>query len=179
MEQVVVRDRLSLGLLVGVPGGREVLKELLLFGWEQKLHLDFELLAEPVPPPPQQRAVVTVLGADLSAAALHAVAESITMAGGNIERIDYLARYPGHLLRNAGLAADLDRLRAHLVEASGRHGVDVAVQLEGLARRARRLVVLDVDSTLVQDEVIELIAEEAVWPPRLAGDHGAGDGGRA
>ena len=102
MEQVVVRDRLSLGLLVGVPGGREVLKELLLFGWEQKLHLDFELLADPLPPQPKQRAVVTVLGADLSAAALHAVAESIALAGGNIERIDCIARYPVTLLRDAG-----------------------------------------------------------------------------
>ncbi len=161
MEQVVVRDRLSLGLLVGVPGGREVLKELLLFGWEQQLHLDFELLADPPPPQPRQRAVVTVLGAELSAAALHAVAESITAAGGNIERIDCIARYPVICYEMLVSRADLDSLRAELMGASSQHGIDVAVQLEGLARRAKRLVVLDVDSTLVQDEVIELIAEEA------------------
>ena len=82
-------------------------------------------------------------------------------AGGNIERIDCLARYPVTCYEMLVSRAELDRLRADLVEASGQHGVDVAVQLEGLARRAKRLVVLDVDSTLVQDEVIELIAEEA------------------
>ena len=161
MEQVVVRDRLSLGLLVGVPGGREILKELLLFGWEQQLHLDFELLADPPPPQPRQRVVVTVLGAELSASALHAVAESIAAAGGNIERIDCIAHYPVICYEMLVSRADLDSLRAELMEASSQHGVDVAVQPEGLARRAKRLVVLDVDSTLVQDEVIELIAEEA------------------
>ncbi len=161
MEQVVVRDRLSLGLLVGVPGGREVLKELLMFGWEQQLHLDFELLADPPPPQPRSRAVVTVLGAELPAAALHAVAESITAAGGNIERIDCIARYPVTCYEMLVSRADLDSLREELMGASSQHGIDVAVQLEGLARRAKRLVVLDVDSTLVQDEVIELIAEEA------------------
>ncbi len=161
MEQVVVRDRLSLGVLVGVPGGREVLKELLMFGWEQQLHLDFELLADPPPPQPRQRAVVTVLGAELPAAALHAVAESIAAAGGNIERIDCIARYPVICYEMLVSRADLDSLREELMGASSQHGIDVAVQLEGLARRAKRLVVLDVDSTLVQDEVIELIAEEA------------------
>jgi phosphoserine phosphatase len=59
------------------------------------------------------------------------------------------------------VAGDIDRMRAELVQASAAHGVDVAIQRESLERRAKRLVVLDVDSTLIQDEVIELLAEEA------------------
>src|SRR5439155_10238912 len=53
------------------------------------------------------------------------------------------------------------RLRARLAVTAAEHHVDVAVQPSGLSRRAKRLVVMDVDSTLIQDEVIELVAHEA------------------
>ena len=49
-------------------------------------------------------------------------------------------------------------MRTNLVQASRTHAIDVAVQRESLERRAKRLVVMDVDSTLIQDEVIELLA---------------------
>jgi phosphoserine phosphatase len=52
-------------------------------------------------------------------------------------------------------------LRRHLGEAAAAHRLDIALQPEGIGRRAKRLVVLDVDSTLIQDEVIELLAAEA------------------
>ena len=115
MEQVVVRDRLSLGLLVGVPGGREVLKELLLFGWEQKLHLDFELLADPVPPQPQ--AARRGDGARRRAVGSRTPCRCRVDRGGRRQhRADRLPRpLPGHLLRDAGLPADLDPLRAELL----------------------------------------------------------------
>jgi phosphoserine phosphatase len=50
-------------------------------------------------------------------------------------------------------------MREALVLAAARHGVDVAIQRENLQRRAKRLIVMDVDSTLIQDEVIELLAD--------------------
>ena len=59
------------------------------------------------------------------------------------------------------------------------HRLDMAMQPEGLERRAKRLVVLDVDSTLIQDEVIELLAERGRLPGPGAGRHRAGDGRRA
>ena len=58
---------------------------------------------------------------------------------------------------------------------SAGHDVDVAVQAEGLTRRSKRLIVLDVDSTLIQDEVIDLLAEEQESQPRLR-NNGAGNG---
>ena len=57
--------------------------------------------------------------------------------------------------------ADPVTLRAALARESVRLGVDVAVQRGGLHRRAMRLVVMDVDSTLLQDEAIDLLAAEA------------------
>jgi phosphoserine phosphatase len=57
--------------------------------------------------------------------------------------------------------ADPLALRTHLGQAAAAHRLDVALQPAGLERRAKRLVVLDVDSTLIQDEVIELLADEA------------------
>src|SRR4029453_11058534 len=54
-----------------------------------------------------------------------------------------------------------DLLRTRLALTASSVGVDVAVQRAGLHRRAKRLVVMDVDSTLIQDEVIELFAAHA------------------
>jgi phosphoserine phosphatase len=161
MEQVVVRDRLTLDLLIGISEADDVLKELLFHGWEQGLQLEFEV-AEAAPPVlGRSRSVVTVIGQTLPPAALSAVTGAIAAGGGNIDRILRLARYPVVSYEFVVVEGDIDRMRAELVHASAAHGVDVAIQRESLERRAKRLVVLDVDSTLIQDEVIELLADEA------------------
>ena len=59
------------------------------------------------------------------------------------------------------IAGDVDGMRRSLVQVAHDHGIDIAVQVNGLERRAKRLVVMDVDSTLITDEVIELLADEA------------------
>ena len=161
MEQVVVRDRLTLDLLVGVDGGDQVLKDLLFHGWEQGLQLEFEVVEGPGPRPSAPRSVVTVIGQVLTPAALRDLTGAIATAGANIDRIVRLARYPVVSYEFVTLAGDIDRMRAELVAAAKDHAVDVAVQRESLERRAKRLVVMDVDSTLIQDEVIELLAREA------------------
>ncbi|HEX2029023.1 MAG TPA: phosphoserine phosphatase SerB [Nitriliruptorales bacterium] len=165
MEQVTTRDRLTLDLLLGLPDGGArsasadaVLKDLLFLGWERDLHVDFEPIEPQPPAPPQPRHAVTVIGQPLTAAALGAVARATAQAGANIDRIFRLSRYPVVSYELAVSGGDLDRLRAGLFEASQQHAVDVAVQREGLERRAKRLVVVDVDSTLIQDEIIELLA---------------------
>ena len=163
MEQVVVRDRLTLDLLVGLGGDDDVLKDLLFHGWEHGLALDFEVVEEGggALPTPTNRAVVTVIGQVLTPAALAAVTGAIAAGHGNIDRIQRLARYPVVAFEFVVVDGDIDRMRRALVEASRTHEVDVAVQRESLERRGKRLVVLDVDSTLIQDEVIELLAQEA------------------
>ncbi len=163
MEQVVVRDRLTLDLLVGLGDNDDVLKDLLFHGWEHGLALDFEVVEEGggAPPTPTNRAVVTVIGQVLTPAALAAVTGAIAAGHGNIDRIQRLARHPVVAFEFVVVDGDIDRMRVALIEASRSHEVDVAVQRESLERRGKRLVVLDVDSTLIQDEVIELLAHEA------------------
>jgi phosphoserine phosphatase len=162
MEQVVVRDRLTLDLLVGISEGDDVLKELLFHGWEQGLQLEFDVADAPATATTSSpRSVVTVIGQVLTPAALSAVTGAIAAGGGNIDRIVRLARYPVVSYEFVVVSGEVDRMRAELLAASAAHGVDVAIQRESLERRAKRLVVLDVDSTLIQDEVIELLADEA------------------
>ncbi len=161
MEQVVVRERLTLDLLVGIGEHDDVLKELLFHGFQQGLNLDFEVVEDTSERTTSERSIVTVIGAGLPPAALRDVTGAIADGGGNIDRIVRLARYPVIAYEFVVLDADVDRMRAELVATSAQHAIDVAVQRESLGRRAKRLVVMDVDSTLITDEVIELLAEEA------------------
>jgi phosphoserine phosphatase len=161
MEQVVVRERLTLDLLLGVGEGDDALKELLFHGFQHDLQLDFEVVEDSSSRAASDRSVVTVIGANLPPGALRDVTGAIAAGGGNIDRIVRLSRYPVVSFEFVVVDGDVDRMRRHLVAASVDHGIDVAVQRESLGRRAKRLVVMDVDSTLIQDEVIELLADEA------------------
>ncbi len=168
VEQVVVRGRLTLGLLISVPEGTSTIKDLLFHGWQSGLDIDFEVVEE-APPERGVDTVVTVIGPTVDPAAFGAVAGAIAGAGGNIERISRLSRYPVVSYEIGVRAGDAPRIRADLLRVAARHGIDVAVQPEGLTRRAKRLVVLDVDSTLIQDEVIDLLAAEAGVEDEVAG----------
>ncbi len=161
IEQVVVTDRLNLGLLVGFDEAHPPLKDLLYFGWQRGIHIDFELVQPPDESPLPAQFAVTVIGNELSPVALGGVADAIVAGGGNIERISRLSRYPVLSYELLVVGGSMDDLRRELLNASSQHQVDIAVQPEGLARRAKRLVVIDMDSTLIRDEVIDLLAEEA------------------
>ena len=161
MEQVVVRGRLTLDLLVGLSTEHQTLKDLLFFGWQRGIDVEFEVVDEQPAAPPGGRYAVTILAPDLAADALAAATAAIAGAGGNIDRILRLSNYPVMSYEFIVSGADFDLLRAELLSASQAFRLDVAVQPEGLQRRAKRLVVLDVDSTLIQNEVIDLLAAEA------------------
>jgi phosphoserine phosphatase len=161
IEQVVIQDRLTLGIVVTVPSGRDLLKEMLLFAWEQDLHIDFDVV-DAAPPPLRPSSVVTVLGHELAPDDLADVTHAIAEAGGNISRIVQLSRYPVISYELTVSDGDLAAIRRELLAAAAANAnFDVAVQREGIGRRAKRLVVIDVDSTLVQHEVIDLLADEA------------------
>ena len=167
VQQITMRGRLTLGMALQVPSGHDALKDLLFFGWENDLAIDFEAVPDPKPSQGSgaKRSpghVVTVLGRNLSANSLRTAAQAVTDVGANIDRIVRLSSYPVYsyeFIVSGGASGDL---RSSLMAAASNNPeLDVAVQREGLRRRAKRLVVLDVDSTLIQNEVIDLLADEA------------------
>lgn len=104
---------------------------------------------------------ITVMASDLRPAAVAAFTSEIAASGGNIDRIRLIARYPVTAVSFEGQGADPDQLRRPLAAMSAEFGVDVSVQDTSLDSRGQYLVVMDVDSTVIQDEVIDLLAEEA------------------
>jgi phosphoserine phosphatase len=103
--------------------------------------------------------LVTLLAPEIDAATLETVTGAIARCGGNIERIVRLAAYPVHSYELSVASADVDSLRRALAGAAAACQVDLAVQAAGLHRRAKHLIVLDADSTLLQGEMIDLLAE--------------------
>ena len=160
MEQVLVRGRLSLDVLISVAEGKATIKDLLFYGWERGLNVEFEVIDEK-PTEVLSRSVVTMIGTTVGPAAFGAVAHAIAEGGGNIERIVRLSREPVTSYELAVTDGDMDLMRASLVEVARTERVDLAIQAEGINRRSKRLVMLDVDSTLIQNEMIELLAEAA------------------
>ena len=108
-----------------------------------------------------RRLLVTLMSPSVTAEAIAGVCAAVYEAGGNCERIVRLATYPVQSYELVVLGADHERLRASLATESSRLGLDLAVQRAGLHRRAKRLVVLDADSTLLTTEVIDQLAREA------------------
>jgi phosphoserine phosphatase len=168
VEQVVLRDRLSLSVLISVPDGQPTVRDVLFYAWEKGLQADFEVVDEDVSAPVKPRFAVTVIGAQIKPEAFGAVANAIASAGGNIDSIERLSRYPVVSYELAVSGGDQMAMRSSLLVTSAGHDVDVAVQAEGLTRRSKRLIVLDVDSTLIQDEAIDLLADEAGVAAKVA-----------
>jgi phosphoserine phosphatase len=96
------------------------------------------------------------------------VAGRIADFGANIDRIERMARYPVTAIDLHVSGADPDALRTILAAEAARQGLDIAVQPANLLRRGMRLIVMDVDSTLIQGEVIEMLAAHAGCEPEVA-----------
>jgi phosphoserine phosphatase len=162
VEQVVVHDRLLLGVVVSGPGDAGSLRAALeVRARELAVELEFTPLEDDERPATGVRHHVVLLGAPLEPEAFAGVARRLASCGANIERILRLSSYPisaYDLLVSGGETA---RLRAELAAEAVLQRIDIAVEQATLWRRARRLVVLDVDSTLVQGEVIEMLAAQA------------------
>ncbi|MEU1543853.1 phosphoserine phosphatase SerB [Actinacidiphila glaucinigra] len=172
IEQVVTRGRIVLCALVPAPAGRSEEGELraTVHAWAESMRLQAEIISGigDNRPRGEGRSHVTVLGHPLTAESTAAIAARITGAGGNIDRIFRLAKYPVTAVEFAVSGVATDLLRPALALEAHERGVDVAVVSAGLHRRAQRLVVMDVDSTVIQDEVIELFAAHAGCEDQVA-----------
>jgi phosphoserine phosphatase len=170
IEQVVIRGWLVLGVLLGSEDDPDLtaihrairavaddlgLEAEITTGWGDQERRRGQLH-------------VSVVGNPLRPGAVAAIAGRIAASGANIDRIDRLADRPVTCVELEVSGADPDALRAALTRESVEQGVDVAVQRGGLHRRALRLIVMDVDSTLVAGEAIDLLAARAGCADQVA-----------
>ena len=170
VEQVVIRGRLVLGVLLScgdAPDLTAIHRQVTAVAAD--LGLEAEITTGSAEPALRRgRLHVTVLGSMLSPAAIAAIAGRIAANGANIDRISRLAHRPVTCIEFDVSGADPATLRTALASESVEQGVDVAVQRGGLHRRAMRLVVMDVDSTLVSGEAIDLLAARAGSAAKVA-----------
>jgi phosphoserine phosphatase len=170
IEQSVTHTLLSLSVLIDFPTGesdqKPLVKELLFLAKELGLDLDFQVFSEAEYRRKTTRNayVVTILGGEVNALALARVSHVLAENAVNIERISKLTQ--GQLrcvefLITTTPELDVKAMTRKLLHTGASVGVDIAVQKESLYRRAKRLVVMDMDSTLIQVEVIDELARVA------------------
>jgi len=163
IEQVVIRGKLVLGVLLDCDGPLDLTGiHAAVTGLAADLGLEAEITTGSGDVAARGgRLHVTLLGSPLTPAAITVIAGRIAASGANIDRIGRLAQRPVTCIEMEISGGDPAVLRADLARQAIAQGVDVAVQRGGLHRRALRLIVMDVDSTLIRDEVIDLLAARA------------------
>jgi phosphoserine phosphatase len=178
--QAVIHDTLSFGILVEIPDseqGKSVLKDILFKGYELDQQVRFTPVSEEdyqqwVGNQGKKRHIVTLLTRKVTAGQLEAVSAITAKYGLNIDHIDRLSgRMPLDTPADKGKgciefsvrgeAADPQALRAEFLSVAQELNVDIAFQEDSLFRRNRRLAVFDMDSTLIEAEVIDELAKAA------------------
>lgn len=165
IEQVVIRERLILTVLISLNPAHadSIAEDVQMCG--EKLGVDiatsFAEQGESTIAAKKGLVHVVALGTPLAPKAIAAIASAIALRGGNIERIHRTASYPITAIEFTVSGADQSAVRQCLAEVTTEHSVDIAVSPGGLMRWAKKLIVMDVDSTLIQQEVIELLAAKA------------------
>lgn len=178
--QAVIHDYLSLGLLVEIPPRSQsssALKDLLYAGHELGVNINFapvelDRYERWVGEQGKERRIITLLGRRLTAQQIGKVAGVIADNGLNV---DVITRLSGRVsLRDpavnpkaciqfsvTGRLADPQRMRGQLLHIAQKTGIDISFHVDDIYRRNRRLVVFDMDSTLIQTEVIDELAAAA------------------
>lgn len=165
IEQVVIRERVILTVLISLNRAHAAAIEADLSQCAVDLGVDIAISFSQLTP--DSIAVksgllhVIALGNPLLPRAIAAIAGKLAEHKANIERIYRTASYPVTAVEFVISGASQQEIRVALAQISSDQGFDIAVQPGGLMRWAKKLVVMDVDSTLIQQEVIELLAAKA------------------
>lgn len=166
IEQVVIRGRLILTTLISLDPAHARAIETDLIEATTKLGLDLaiDFSDQPKGEPQNSNLHIIVLSENLRPDGIGALASKIAEQGGNIDRIHRTASYPLTAIEfEVSLNLNDEKLKIvqrELAEIAQNFGIDIAVEQSGLTRRAKRIVLLDMDSTLIQQEVIDLLAEK-------------------
>lgn len=168
IEQTVVHKKLLLSILLSFPPKNDkvsLLKELLFAGKELGVEINFEVFESALlgEENTHHQYVITCLGEEIGARALSHIAQVLAHRGVNIDKIAKLSLKnisAVELIAHAKKAIDPKKLSRELLGLSNAIAVDIAIQKHDLLRRAKRLVVMDMDSTLIQTEVIDELAKQ-------------------
>jgi len=167
IEQVTSGGNLTLSFMVQLDPTdvREhpFFKDFIFTAWELGVHADFRPIAHegPASSAPGRVYALTVFGEEISAGAIASVATVLAEQGVNIDKIHKLSgdRFSCiEMILSAPEHVDLAQVKQMLLPSGKTHDVNLAVQRESVYRRAKRLIVFDMDSTLVQGEVIDELA---------------------
>ncbi|MBI2423311.1 MAG: phosphoserine phosphatase SerB [Candidatus Hydrogenedentes bacterium] len=178
--QAVIHEGLNLGMMVEVPAtdhSSALLKELLFCAHELDMKIKFTPISEQqyahwVEQQGKERYIITILGLRLTARHIAGVSSVLAAHGLNIDIIHRLSGRiplePGKKVPYAcvemsvrGTPPDGTALRQAFLLLSHEQGIDIAFQKDDLYRRNRRVIAFDMDSTLIQTEVIDELAEAA------------------
>ena len=178
--QAVIHKHISLGILAEIPNTQDyssIFKDMLFEGHNMDLEVDIKKV-EPdsyetwVHAQGKERRIITILGRTLSAQQISAVA---TVISENQLNIDSITRLTGRIslkepqinpracvqLSVSGTPRDILDMRRKFMEISQKEAIDISFHVDNIYRRNRKLVVFDMDSTLIQAEFIVELAKLA------------------
>ena len=178
IEQIVIRKLILLSMMLDLresKGGQiSLLKDLLLEAKRLNVELDFKIASydEHLQHDNNFMYAVTCLGEKITAQVVAQISNAIYSENVNIERITQLSQ--GELsciemIVKTDKTINVQDMTGKLLSISTDFGVDIAVQKEDIFRRSKRLVVMDMDSTLIQVEVIDELAKSAGHGEEVSG----------
>ena len=165
IEQVVIRDRVILTALIALDKShsKAIEEDLAICATTLKVDIAVAFSQSSADSIAAKSGLlhVVVLGNPLQPSAIAMIARTLAMQGANIERIYRTASYPVTAVEFVVSGATQQSVRTALAQVSVLENIDIAVQPGGLMRWAKKLVLMDVDSTLIAQEVIDLLAAKA------------------
>ena len=177
--QADIHDNLSLGILFQSCEGNsgDILKELLFKSYELDVNIRFNPITEQkyrkwVDMQGKNRYIITILGRKLTARQIAGVTRVVAEQGMNIDDIKRLtgripldedARTPKASVEFSvrGTPRDKELMKAEFMKLSAEQVMDISFQEDSMYRRMRRLICFDMDSTLIETEVIDELAVRA------------------
>ncbi|HLF23997.1 MAG TPA: phosphoserine phosphatase SerB, partial [Burkholderiales bacterium] len=170
VEESALRGMFSMFMLIEVPGTTEALPlfeirdRLIAALREVDLEITIEVVDEKTVEARKARklAIVTIMGQD-KLGVMHAITKTIAAHGINIERMRHVASgdFMAFEIVIDATGANLSDLRRDLRATCEGIGVDAVVQPDGIFRTRRRMVVFDMDSTIIEGEIINELARAA------------------
>ena len=177
--QANIHQSLSLGILFKTTSDRsgEIMKELLFKSSELGINIRFKPIPEEqytywVGQQGKNRHIITLLGRELTARQIAEATKIVAQQHLNIDSIHRLtgriplepdARAPKACIELSvrGTPDNRDLMQSSLMKLSNSYGIDISFQRDDIYRRSRRLICFDMDSTLIQTEVIDELADRA------------------